>query len=284
MNPSRITILNDSFGRPSMLKQDWGFAALIEFAGLRILFDTGNHPRTFAQNVAALHVDLRSLDFAVISHRHGDHTSGLNHLLQVNPELTIYTPEEVYGVFGSTLPGLFFPQCHSLPTYMRYYEGNPPEVIRHGSAWPDAHFVWIKDLTEVCPSVFLIPVVSDTPGTRELREITVALRTPGGLVLVAGCSHPGIEKILLASRAVDSKVAYVFGGLHLVLSPEAEVLRIARALRDDWGVSKIAPGHCTGEPGFAAFREVFGSDYVFAGLGESVVVETGIRETQRCGA
>jgi 7,8-dihydropterin-6-yl-methyl-4-(beta-D-ribofuranosyl)aminobenzene 5'-phosphate synthase len=273
MIPSRITILNDSFGRSSTLKQDWGFAALIEFGGQCILFDTGNNPRTFAQNVAALQVDLLSLDFAVISHRHGDHTSGLHHLLEVNPKLTIYTPEETYGVFGSTLPGLFFPRCHTLPAYMRYYEGNPPEVIRHGSAWPDAHFVWIKELTEVCPNVVLIPVVSDNPGTRELREITVALRTPDGLVLVAGCSHPGIEKILLASRGIDSRVAYVFGGLHLVLSPKEEVLRIARALREEWGVQKVAPGHCTGEPGFAAFQQVFGSDYVFAGLGESVVLQ-----------
>ena len=273
MDPLRITILNDSFGRPSTLKQDWGFSALIEFGGQRILFDTGNHSRTFAQNVAALHVDLLGLNFAVVSHRHGDHTSGLNHLLQVNPAVTIYTPEETYGVFGSTLPGLFFPQCHSLPAYMRYYEGKPPDVIRHGSPWPDAHFVWVKELTEVSPNVILLPVISDVPGTRELREITLALRTPDGLVLVAGCSHPGIEKILQASRAIDSRVLCVLGGLHLVLTPEAELMRIARALRDDWGIRTVAPGHCTGELGFAAFQQVFGSDYVFAGLGETVVLQ-----------
>ena len=81
----RITILNDSFGKPSSLRQDWGFAALIEFGALRVLFDTGNNARVFAHNVDALGIDLRELDFAVISHRHGDHTSGLNHLLQVHP-------------------------------------------------------------------------------------------------------------------------------------------------------------------------------------------------------
>ena len=87
MGSNRITILHDSFGRPSALRQDWGFAALVEFDGQRILFDTGNSARTFAQNMAVLRLDLLDLDYAVISHRHGDHTSGLNHLLEVNPQL-----------------------------------------------------------------------------------------------------------------------------------------------------------------------------------------------------
>jgi 7,8-dihydropterin-6-yl-methyl-4-(beta-D-ribofuranosyl)aminobenzene 5'-phosphate synthase len=274
MSPNRITILNDSFGKPSALQQDWGFAALVEFEGQRILFDTGNSARVFAQNVAALGVDLLNLDFAVISHRHGDHTSGLGHLLDVNPQLTIYTPEETYGVFGSSLPGLFFPRCHSLPAYMRYYEGNPPEVIRHGSPWPDARFVWVKDTVEVSPGVFLVPVISDVAGTRELREITIALRTQGGLVLIAGCAHPGIEKIVEASRTIDEHVSCIFGGLHLVLTKDEEIQRIARALRDQWHVERIAPGHCTGEPGFAALQEVFGEGYLFAGLGESVQFST----------
>ncbi len=270
MGSNRITILHDSFGRPSPLRQDWGFAALVEFEGQRVLFDTGNNARTFAQNVAALGVDLLDLDYAVISHRHGDHTSGLNHLLEVNPQLPIYTPDETYGVFGSSLPGSFFPRCHSLPAHMRYYGGNPPEVIRHGSPWPDAKFVWVKETVEVSPGVFLVPVVSDVPGTRELREITLALRTQEGLVLIAGCSHPGIEKILEAACTIDDRVSCIFGGLHLVLTKEPEIQRIARALRDQWRVERIAPGHCTGEPGFAALQEVFGENYLFAGLGESV--------------
>ena len=270
MSTNRITILHDSFGRPSALRQEWGFAALVEFAGRRLLFDTGNSARTFAENTAALGVDLRRLDGAVISHRHGDHTSGLNHLLAVNPHLPIYTPDETYGVFGSSLPGMFFPRCHTLPAYMRYYEGKPPEVIHHGSPWPDAQFTWIKETTEVRPGVFLIPVVSDMPGTREMRELSLALRMESGLVLVAGCSHPGIEKIVAAACAIDRRIRCIFGGLHLVLTGEPEIRRVAAALREHWQVERIAPGHCTGEPAFAVLQEVFGDDYVFAGLGESI--------------
>jgi 7,8-dihydropterin-6-yl-methyl-4-(beta-D-ribofuranosyl)aminobenzene 5'-phosphate synthase len=74
---------------------DWGFAALIEYAGKRILFDTGNNAKTFEHNVNELGVDLKRLDAVVISHRHGDHTSGLNHLLQVTPPRKSTRPSRV---------------------------------------------------------------------------------------------------------------------------------------------------------------------------------------------
>src|SRR5262245_20570252 len=75
----QITVLYDAFGATSTMRKDWGFSALIEYGGKRILFDTGNNADIFAHNVAAKGIDLTALDFAVVSHRHGDHTSGLNH-------------------------------------------------------------------------------------------------------------------------------------------------------------------------------------------------------------
>ena len=79
---AQITVLYDAFGKTSTMKKDWGFSALIEYGGKRILFDTGNNADIFAHNVEAKGIDLKQLDFAVASHRHGDHTSGLNHLLK----------------------------------------------------------------------------------------------------------------------------------------------------------------------------------------------------------
>ena len=104
----QITVLYDAFGKTSTMTKDWGFAALIEYGGKRILFDTGNNAEIFAHNVEAKGVDLRQLDFAIVSHRHGDHTSGLNHLLKVNPAVKIYAPQENFGVFGAALPSSFY--------------------------------------------------------------------------------------------------------------------------------------------------------------------------------
>ncbi len=58
-----ITILYDAFGKPSELQRDWGFLALVEVNGKRILFDTGNNIEIFAHNVKAKGLDLTELDF-----------------------------------------------------------------------------------------------------------------------------------------------------------------------------------------------------------------------------
>jgi 7,8-dihydropterin-6-yl-methyl-4-(beta-D-ribofuranosyl)aminobenzene 5'-phosphate synthase len=267
---NRITILYDAFGKSSSLKKDWGFSAFVEYNGKRILFDTGNNADTFAQNVNALGVDLKRLDFAIISHRHGDHTSGLSYLLGVNPKLTIYAPKEPFGIFGAALPGTFYRKDESLPDDMRYYDGHPPEKMTFGAPWPHANFVWIDNLTEVAPGICLISTVSETPGTLELHELSLAIKSPKGVILGVGCSHPGIEKILEASTAIDKHVHLVFGGLHLVTTPDPEITRLAGALHDQWKIDRMAPGHCTGEPAFAAFQKAFGDQYVYAGLGSVV--------------
>jgi len=69
----QITVLYDAFGKTSTMKKDWGFSALIEYGGKRILFDTGNNAEIFAHNVEVKGIDLKQLDFAVVSHRHGPH-------------------------------------------------------------------------------------------------------------------------------------------------------------------------------------------------------------------
>ena len=267
---NRVTILYDAFGSRPELVADWGFAALVEYGGKRILFDTGNDGRIFERNVRALAVDLKHLDFVVVSHRHGDHTGGLAYLLQQNPRVTIYAPREGFGVFGASLPASFLRRDTTLPPRMRYYGGRSPKAIASGSPWPRAHFVWVDSLTRVAPGIAIVSTVSQTPGTLELRELSLAIRTPDGLVLVVGCSHPGIETIVAAAQSFGDHVHLVFGGLHLVTTPDPEIERIAAALHDRWKIDFLAPGHCTGEPAFDVLSRVFGDRYVYAGLGTTV--------------
>jgi len=121
--PDRITILYDAFGKDASMRKDWGFSALVEIAGKRILFDTGDNSDIFAANVKAKNVDLTNLDFVVLSHRHGDHMAGLTHVLSVNPKVKIYAPKEGFGIFGSSLPSSFYRKAEALPPDMRYFDG-----------------------------------------------------------------------------------------------------------------------------------------------------------------
>jgi 7,8-dihydropterin-6-yl-methyl-4-(beta-D-ribofuranosyl)aminobenzene 5'-phosphate synthase len=148
---AQITILYDAFGKTSAMQKDWGYAALVEYGGKRILFDTGNNPEILAQNVKAKGVDLTKLDFVVMSHRHGDHMGGLTYLLKVNPTVKIYAPKEGFGVYGADLPSSFYRKDPSLPPEQRYYDGQPPEVMRFGSAWPELTFNWSTRTSRLLP-------------------------------------------------------------------------------------------------------------------------------------
>jgi 7,8-dihydropterin-6-yl-methyl-4-(beta-D-ribofuranosyl)aminobenzene 5'-phosphate synthase len=269
---AQITILYDAFGKPSTMEKDWGFAALIEHGGKRILFDTGDNPDILAKNAKAKGADLSNLDFVILSHRHGDHMGGLDYILSVNPKVKIYAPKENFGVYGSSLPGSFYRKDESLPPEQRYYDGTPPEVMKFGSAWPRANFELIDKTTEIAPGIHLIALVSDKPTTLELRELSLAIDTPDGIVLVVGCSHPGIGKIIEATSSINKRIHIIAGGFHLVVAKDQEIEEVVTRLRDTWKVDYVAPGHCTGEPTFAALRKAFGEHYVYAGLGSTIIL------------
>ena len=273
LKTARITVLYDAFGKTSAMTKDWGFAALIEYGGKRILFDTGNNADIFAHNVKAKGADLTKLDFVVISHRHGDHTSGLNYLLSVNPNVQIYAPKENFGVFGSSVPGTFYRRNESLPSEMSYFDGKPPQTLRFGTPWPQAHFTWVTQTGEIAPGFHLILLKGSWGVDLDVMEISLAIDTPDGVVLVVGCSHPTIEKVVEATKAeVNKSIHLVVGGTHLIPATDDEIQRIALALRDKWKVEWIAPAHCTGEPAFAILKATFGERYLYAGLGTALAL------------
>ena len=279
---NRITILYDAFGKDTLMRKNWGFSALVEIAGKRILFDTGDNRDIFAENVKAKNVDLTKLDFVVLSHRHADHMAGLAHVLSVNPGVKIYAPKESFGIYGSSLPSSFYRKAEALPPDMRYFDGKPPEVMNFGSAWQGANFELIDKTTEIAPGITLIALVSEAPGTRELKELSLAVNTPDGIVLVVGCSHPGIDKIVEAAATINPKIHLIAGGFHLVTASDDAISKTVATLKDTFKVENIAPGHCTGEPTFAALKQVFGDRYIYAGVGTSFVT-SGAGTAQRRG-
>jgi 7,8-dihydropterin-6-yl-methyl-4-(beta-D-ribofuranosyl)aminobenzene 5'-phosphate synthase len=270
--PNRVTILYDAFGKSAAMTKAWGFSALVEFGGKRILFDTGGNAEILEHNVKALGVDLSKLDFVVISHRHDDHISGLNYLLRVNPTVKIYTAADPWGPFGWTAPNSLYRKDDSLAAGMRYFDGDPAAVFSASSPWPQTNFVRVDATTEIAPGIFLVPTISQVTGTLELREISLAIRGPQGLIIVDGCSHAGVEKVLEAATKIDPHVRVLFGGLHLVAAPDPDIQRISAALHDQWKLDYIAIGHCTGEPTFAELQKTFGDRYIYAGVGTVVII------------
>ena len=100
--------------------------------------------------------------------------------------------------------------------------------------------------------------------------MSLAVNTPDGIVLLVGCSHPGIDKIVEAAAAINPKIHLIAGGFHLVVSPDDVVAKAVAALKDTFKVENVAPGHCTGEPTFAALKRALGNRYIYAGAGASL--------------
>lgn len=267
---ARLTVLFDAFGDDASLQKDWGYSALVEIGGRKILFDTGNDPAVFEHNVKAKGVDLKTIDCVVLSHRHSDHMGGLAYVLSVNPTVKIYAPKENFGIFGSSLPSSFFRKSETLSPERRYYSGNPPEIMKFGTAWPAANIELIDKTQEIAPGLTLIALISDKTGTLELKELSLAIKTRDGMVLIVGCSHPGIDRIVEAAASIDRRIHMIAGGFHLATAPDNEIERLVTTLHDAYHVQWIAPGHCTGEPAFAAFMKSFGDHDIYAGLGTTI--------------
>ncbi|MBV8321589.1 MAG: MBL fold metallo-hydrolase [Hyphomicrobiales bacterium] len=197
----------------------------------------------------------------------------MNHLLKVNPGVKIYAPQENFGVFGAALPGTFYRRNESLPPDMRYFDGKAPETLRFGTPWPEGNFTWVAKTTEVAPGFHLILLNGTWGVDLEVKEISLAIDTPDGIVLIVGCSHSTIEKIAEAATSTLNKpIHLVLGGTHLLPAKDDQISSIAVSLRDNWSVRYLAPAHCTGEPAFAILKETFGDRYIYAGLGTTVLL------------
>jgi 7,8-dihydropterin-6-yl-methyl-4-(beta-D-ribofuranosyl)aminobenzene 5'-phosphate synthase len=283
--PDRLVNLYDAFGRgvPGTTP-DWGFSCLVDYRGKRILFDSGTNADLFARNVRALGIDLSTVDMAIGSHAHADHLSGFDYLLRVNPKVKIYLPAD-YAV-GAPVPfsraGPDPAAAAALPPEERY-AGSDGSVASSGRYW-GADVEYVKGHREIAPGVTLIATVSEilgyfskyppnerAPKLSGLPELSLSLRTDEGEVLVVGCSHSSVEVIVKATKDhLRRDIDLVMGGFHLVPYGAEEIARLARAMRDDHKVRRVAPAHCTGHLAFKAFRELYGERYLYAGLGTEI--------------
>jgi 7,8-dihydropterin-6-yl-methyl-4-(beta-D-ribofuranosyl)aminobenzene 5'-phosphate synthase len=231
----RFTVLYDNYLHQEGTKPDWGFSCLIEGAEKTILFDTGTDPHILKHNIDALKVDLKKVDLVVLSHDHGDHVGGMPAVLAIKPDVTVYYPVSF-----------------------------PAEIGEKARA-AGARTLTVDKPVEICQHVHVTGEMGD-----RIKETSLVLDTPGGLVVVTGCSHPGIVGILERAREiVDKPIQLVFGGFHLGDMPDAQVQKIIADLKR-LGVERCGATHCTGDRPIALFKAAFGDKYVPVGTGRVI--------------
>jgi 7,8-dihydropterin-6-yl-methyl-4-(beta-D-ribofuranosyl)aminobenzene 5'-phosphate synthase len=285
-----ILNLYDAFGyqkRGTIL--DWGFSALVHYNGKTILFDTGNNADIFEHNVKALGVDLNKVDIAVLSHRHYDHVSGFDYMLKVKPAVKAYLPaDEMLGApFHYTFSHDSKESLAGLPPEQLYFGGGVNSIdYKPGDRFHGANRDFVPASREIAPGVYLIATRSvmmgdfnayppKEPGHPDLAgfpELSLALKTEKGVVLITGCSHSKVEEIIRATKQyLGGPIELVEGGFHLFPYEGDYISRLARQMKDDLGVRRVAPAHCTGNLAFKIFREVYGENYSYAGVESEVM-------------
>lgn len=292
-NSAGVTMTNvyDAFGKENKtLAQDFGFSCVVNYKGKMILFDSGTDARIFEKNLKALKIDLRKIDIAVISHGHYDHTGGFDYLLSVNPKVKIYAPADFFSLgapikfpFRETEPNA----AKTLTKDEQYFRGE--RVVEGMVTVPTGRFwknnvEYLTTAKEVLPGVTLIPTTSELMGTFikyppfeknpqfvGMPELSLALATEKGEIILSGCSHTTIETIVKETKKVrNGKIYLVAGGFHLIPYSREYIEGLAKRMRDEYEVESVAPSHCTGHLGFSILQKEFGDKYKFFGLGETL--------------
>jgi 7,8-dihydropterin-6-yl-methyl-4-(beta-D-ribofuranosyl)aminobenzene 5'-phosphate synthase len=237
MDAVKITVVYDNIPYDPRLQLAWGFACQIETGEKTILFDAGGDGDRLLRNLATLGADPKSIEAVVLSHIHGDHTGGLEPLLGTGVHPTVYLPR-------------------SFPSDFKSQVRAQADVVEVGGA------------TKVTDGIYTTGEMGS-----DIIEQALVLKTGQGLVVITGCAHPGISKMV--RRAVEmggDKVYLVLGGFHLGGASEGRIKEIVAEFRR-LGVKKVAPSHCTGDNAIRLFREVYGEDFIASGAGQ--VIEVG---------
>ena len=105
-----------------------------------------------------------------------------------------------------------------------------------------------------------------------LAEQALVLDTKRGLVVMTGCSHPGIVDMLKEIKARFKKTPYmVFGGFHLLNKSDREMEKIIEEMKAI-GVVRCGATHCTGDRQIKLIKEAFGDDYFELGVGNILTI------------
>jgi len=235
---------------------EWGFAALVEADGHRVLVDTGARPQTVLANARELGIDLSSVPDVVLTHFHDDHVGGLLTLRREMMKLNRSALARAHvgrGIFDSRVKP-DGSEANSMPAIRKEYEASGGRVIEYAEAAEIFPALW---LTGPVPRVY--PERNWSVGGYQLKTLaglvedtisedqSLVINTAQGLIVVAGCGHAGIINTLKRAAAEfhDEPVLAVLGGIHLFAATDAQLDWTAEQMHR-FHVSYLLGAHCTG--------------------------------------
>jgi 7,8-dihydropterin-6-yl-methyl-4-(beta-D-ribofuranosyl)aminobenzene 5'-phosphate synthase len=230
---------NHGKSKPELSKKG-GLSAYVKFKDKAILFDTGGEANPLVQNLEELGLDANLIDAVVLSHNHWDHVYGLPGVLSASAmEPKVYVPA--------------------------------PAAEGISQQNPRADIVAVSKPTGIMPNAWLVGPMQLEYRGGTIGEQTLVLDKKDGLVVIVGCSHPGIVSVLKQVKEVfgHRKIKLVVGGFHLRATSKKEIREISLKLQQ-MGVESLALSHCTGDHALKIFRDEWGDRVVSFDLGDTI--------------
>jgi 7,8-dihydropterin-6-yl-methyl-4-(beta-D-ribofuranosyl)aminobenzene 5'-phosphate synthase len=235
-NPVTIRVLYDNYIKVDGLKANWGYSIVIEGLDKYILFDAGANPDIFEWNFKNMTFDAEKIDFLIFSHEHGDHTAGIPAFVKLKKGIPVIIPYS-------------------------FSESFKKNMVNYG-----LEPLLVKEPVRICTNLY-----SSGEFSTPVPEQALVLNTKKGLVVMTGCSHPGITEMLKEIKTKFNKNIYVvFGGFHLLDKSDDEMEKIIADMKA-LGVVKCGATHCTGEKQTKMIKEAFGTNFIELGVGNTIV-------------
>ena len=215
-----MKILFDNYKVCDKCQSLWGFSAYLE--EYKLLFDTGSNGRFLLKNMQLLDVDVKKIEYLFITHSHWDHIGGLDSIIELNPNLTLFVPSSLSKHLIKDLRTLV------------------KEVV-----------VCTKKPQKLFANLYTTGVLGNETPEQSLiidkREST----------LITGCGHFGIENITKVAREIIGRdIQCVVGGFHLLRSSDEKILHTIDALKE-MNVKCARPTHCSGDKAIELFMNNF---------------------------
>ena len=224
-----MKILFDNYNSNPTCQALWGFSAYFE--EYKLLFDTGSNGRVLLKNMKELGVDVKEIEYMFITHSHWDHIGGIDSILELNPNITLFIPSSLSKHLIKDLKTL------------------AKEVI-----------ICTKKPQHLFDKLYTTGLLG-----KEMPEQSLIIKDDETKV-ITGCGHFGIQNIVnLACGVIDKKIDFAIGGFHLLRSTDEEILDSINSLKK-LGVTKVMPTHCSGDKAIKMYKENFKENYFVGGI------------------
>ena len=268
------TLIENELGTCKKLYNEHGLSMYIEVDGKNILFDTGQSGK-FIDNAEKLGINLSDLDYVIISHGHYDHSGGFKRLIkEINPDIKLFLGKG------------FFNKKYSLRSNGEYeYTGNLFDKDFLSENGINVEYI-DEDVTKVTKNLSIYTNFNrnkeflNSNQTMYLEkddefiedkfydEVSLGINTNKGIVVVVGCSHPGIANIVdtISSRS-NSKIYGLLGGTHLVQEDTEKINKIIDNFKEK-EIQIIGASHCTGKQGITMFSQQMEEGFINNNTGD----------------